>query len=490
VLLILALSLVGAGVIWRMLGKAEPREGIMLSLEFRDARGICAGADVRYRGVRVGMVQQVRVATDGSSAVVDLRLDAEGVAQASVHSTFWIASPRFGGIAGGVSGLDTLVRDSYVAFVTPSERGSPLRHGTVLGGSERPPAVGDLEELDPPRHGDLRMSLLVPQNHGLRPGSPVVFRGIAVGEVRDVALAADGSYVEIKLRIAREHRRSVTDKSIFWVARPQVTGALWSGFSVDDVNALVQPFIGFHSKPGEGAPVEDGYRTSAATSRPEIDAEPVPEGASKQVAAAKPLAADGPGVLVRVVYSAVELDLLSPADPVHLEGSGVLFLDRTSRAAVLTTRSASDGNYTESDPFGDDPEIAQEQIKVLLPGGSVARAHRVWFDPGGRDLAVLVLEDAPPDLGVTAADQLSFEPLAEAVLKDGGWTARAIGADANALATAKVDLAVGQPDLLTYRGGVVRTSGQILGLWGQRERRSKQVAIVPLDSVPTDLRPK
>lgn len=489
-LLILVLAVVGTAVLWRLLGRTEPNAGILLSVEFHDARGLSSGADVRYRGVRVGLVQQVRIAADGSSALADIRLDPEGAAQASVNSTFWIVSPRFAGLAGGVSGLDTLVRDTYLAFVTPAERGSPLRHGTVIGGSERPPVDADPEDLAPERHGDLRMSLLVPQNHGLRPGSPVVFRGMAVGEVRDVALAADGSHVEVKLRIAREQRRSVTDKSTFWVARPQLSGALWSGFSVDDVNALVQPFVGFHTKSGEGTPVEDGHRTLAASARPDVEADQVPDRALKTTAAAKQPATDGPVVLVRILYSAVEEDPLSPSDPVHLEGSGVLFLDRSARAAVLTTRSVADGNYTESDPFGDEPEIAQEQIKVLLPGGSVIRAHRVWVDPNGRDLAVLVLDDAPPDLVVTPSEQLRFEPLAEGVSRDPQLTTRAIGSDGGLLPAAKMDLTAGQPDLASYRGGAVRTAGPVFGLYGQREKRSKQAALVPLDSVPNDLRPK
>lgn len=489
-LLILVLAIVGTAVLWRLLGRTEPSAGIQLSVEFHDARGLSSGADVRYRGVRVGLVQQVRIAADGSSAIADIRLDPQGAAQASVNSTFWIVTPRFSGLTGGVSGLDTLVRDTYLAFVTPAERGSPLRHGTVLGGSERPPADADPEELAAERHGDLRMSLLVTQNHGLRPGSPVVFRGMSVGEVRDVALAADGSHVEVKLRIAREHRRSVTDKSIFWVARPQLSGALWSGFSVDDVNALVQPFVGFHAKAGEGTPVEDGHRTLASATRPDLDADPVPERALKPTTTQKQPTTDGSVVLVRVLYSAVEEDLFSPSDPVHLQGSGVLFLDRSARAAVLTTRSVADGNYTESDPFGDAPEIAQEQIKVLLPGGAVLRAHRVWVDPSGRDLAVLVLDDAPPDLLMTPADQIRFEPIEDTLARDPQLSTRAIGSDAGLLPATKVDLTTGQPDLTTYRGGALRTTGPVFGLYGQREKLSQQAALVPLDSVPADLRPK
>jgi hypothetical protein len=74
---------------------------------------------------------------------------------------------------------------------------------------------------------------------------------------------------------------------------------------------------------------------------------------------------------------------------------------------VITARSLVDASYTEKDGYGE-PEIADEQIKVVLPGGGVLRAGRVWIDAGGSDLAALVLDGAPPDLAGTAADRLEF----------------------------------------------------------------------------------
>jgi len=485
-LLTLALAVLGAWFLWHLLGSTIDRPGLELRIEFRDAHGLRPGADVRYRGVTVGAVRAVQVAGDGSKAVVDVLLDPTGAQQACVNSTFWIVSPRFSGItAGGVSGLDTLVRDAYVTFLTPEPHGSALLAGSLLGGAERPPPAFEPDALEPLGHGDLLLSLLVPENHGLRPGSPVVFRGTNTGDVREVQLAEDGTFVEVKLRIAQRYRNTVTDQSSFWVARPYVSGALLSGFTVSDVNALLSPFVSYYSDPGKGVPVEDGFRVAASSARPDREYAEVPARALAKPPAQETQPRD-PLVLVRIVYAAVELDTFSANDPVHAEGTGLLYLDGSARAVVLTARSLVDGNYTEWDTFGAAPDIAQEQLKVIVPGGPVLRAHRVWVAPDGRDLAALVLDEAPPALVGTPAAMFAFdaEPVTAAAL-------HSVRADGAPLQSAKVELPDTIPALDEHRGGVLVRDEHVVGLLGQRaERANAEPALVRFDAVPADLRPR
>lgn len=483
-LLTLLLALLGAWMLWKMLGAAQDHPGLHVRLDFRDARGLRAGADVRYRGVTVGTVTNVQVAGDGTKAVVALVLDDAGAEQACVNSAFWIVSPRFSGLASGASGLDTLVRDTYVAFLTPGERGSQLLPGSLLAGAERPPATIEPDAMEPIAHGDLLMSLLVPENHGLRAGSPVVFRGTQTGDVRSVQLAQDGRYVEVVLRIGNRHRHTVTDQSEFWVARPYVSGALLSGFTVADVASLVSPFVSYVSEPGKGSPVEDGYRAAASAVRPDLDASEVPSDALVQPVQT-PVVPGDPLVLVRIAYAAVEQDSMSADDPVQSDGTGVLYLDSSGRAVVLTTRSAVDGSYITSDVFGGEPDIAKEQIKVVLRNGPVLRAHRVWVAPDGLDLAALVLDEAPPTLVGTPAELLSF---AESAAAETGEV-RAVRSDGQPLAKGTLG---GETSLLPeYRGGVLVLDGKVTSLLGQTgARKNTSPSPIRLSSVPEDLRPR
>ncbi len=486
--LTLAAAVVGAVWIVRTLRNLDDRPGLLLQVEFRDARGLRPGADVRFRGVTVGTVRAVSVATDGSKAVAQLLLEPPGAAHACVNTAFWIVTPRLNGLTGGATGLDTLVRDAYVTFQTPTERGSALAAGSLLPGRERPPASTEPESLEDIEHGDLLMSVLVPENHGLRPGSQVVFRGMQTGDVRSVALAPDGSHVEVKLRIARSHRQTVTDHTQFWVARPYVSGALFSGFTVTDVSALLTPYVSYYGEPGKGVLVQDGYRVAAQANRPNVEVAAVPAAALRR----EPITAQAPTndlVLVRITYAAVEHDTWSADDPVLHQGSGLLWVDRSGRAVVVTARSVVDGMVTEVDAFGGDPEIGEEQIKVLLPDGTVLRAGRVWVDGGGKDIAALVLEDPPPDLRGTLPEKLLFAGAVPGA--DAGLSVRSAGADGVPIQTPTGTWTDSRTTVTEYLGGAVVAGDQTFAVLGrERPREDKVPAFVSLELVPEDLRPR
>lgn len=479
--LVLVAVVVAAVWLVRLLRNLDDRPGLALQVEFREARGLRAGANVRYRGVTVGTVRAVSIAADGDKAVAHVVLQPHGAQHACVNTSFWIVTPRFGGLTDGASGLDTLVRDSYLAFHTPAERGSPLTSGSLLAGRERPPAPAEVEALEPIAHGDLLMTLLVPENHGLRPGSSVVFRGMQTGDVRHVELAPSGTHVEVTLRIARKHRQTVTDKCQFWVARPYVSGALFSGFTVTDVSALLTPYVSYYGDPGKGVLVQDGYRAAARSSRPDGEPSAVPNDMLQVTQPTREPVRDDL-VVVRISYAAIERDTWSPDDPIQRQGTGVLFLDRSGRAVVVTARSLVDGSYTERDAFGADPDIDDEQLKVQLANGSVLRAGRVWVHPGGADLAALVVENVPPDLVGTPAARLLFEGRLE-----GPLVLRPTGPDGAALAPLSLDgTAPAGIDLL---GAAVGTVERVFGIWGQQPGAAA-ASVTALELLPADLRPQ
>jgi hypothetical protein len=483
--LTLVAAIAAAFWIVRLLQQLDDRPGVLVRVEFHDARGLRAGADVRYRGVRAGVVREVGLTADGGKAVVLALLDPVAAPHARLNSTFWIVTPRFAGLAVGATGLDTLVRDPYLAFATLDEPGLPLAPDSLIAGGERPPSAASDAGLDDVGHGDLLMQVLLPENHGLRPGSPVTFRGMRTGEVRAVELVAAGTHVTATIRVQRAYRRTVTDKAVFWVARPQLAGALFTGFRVEDVSALLAPFIAYHCEPNAGLPVDDGFRAVAQAERPDLEMAAVPAEALRQEGRKGPAAADG-FVVVRVVYAATERDTMSPDDPVHCEGSGLLFLDGAGRPVVITARSIVDGGYSESDAFGGAAEIVDEQIKVMLPSGSVLHAGRVWVEPAGADLAALVLTDHPAGMVGTPPELLQWADPGEA-------------ATATVLRRADADGSVppsqplggeNVPPLAESIGAAVIGDGKVFGIYGRTVGDSSVPVVVALGLVPPELRPR
>lgn len=486
-LLTLALTIAGGVFLFDLLGDRGDAERYRLQLEFKSVRGLKSGADVRFRGVTIGSVRHVRLAEDGKRGVVTLLLEHGYERHCCFHSRFWIVAPRFTGLAGGATGLDTLIRDAYVAFTTPEPSGPQLPNGSLVPGHERPSWDDDEGVLAPLQRGDLQMTLLVAENHALQPGARVMLRGVPVGDVRRIELAEDGSHVRLGLRIDRGFRSTVTDRSRFWIARPRLSGALLSGIDVQDVGALLGTYIAYYTEPGQGLPVADGFACAAAPERPEFKLADVPGKAVAALFDARKAASESrPSEdlrVVRIAYSAVGTNWWSPDDPVQRSGTGVLYEDKTGRLVVLTARSACDAAWCLRDVFGIRPNFRNEEFRVVLADGQVLRAGRGWVAPDELDLALLLVEDAPAGTAASPPALLAFAAAAPAagaktlLAREGGTSEQEL--DPKAL-----------PRLDTMRGALVVHERRAIGLLAQTAPRDETPKLVLFASVPELLRPR
>jgi hypothetical protein len=265
------------------------------------------------------------------------------------------------------------------------------------------------------------------------------------------------------------------------VARPRLSGALITGFALEDAAALLSPFIGYHTEPGAGVPVVDGHRAAALAERPDVRVGQVPSSAlSKTKSDATPIANDAGVRAVRVYYEAIERDFWSPDDEVKREGCGLLLEDGAGRSVVLTARSVCDGTYFVRDGMGADPDIDRERIRVGLPDGSVVQASRSWTAADGFDLAVLVLQDATQ----SGSDRQRLDFAA----KPTGENRTVLALDEQVKPIPAVALAAAT--LATHRGGVVFEGERVVGVLGQVSADDNNPVVVPLSQLPEALRPR
>ncbi len=481
----LALAVAGGWYLVELLQDEDKSRYFRLNVEFRDVGGLLPGADVKYRGVLVGSVRHVTLREDGKKGIATIVLEPSREGLARTNSHFWIVTPRFGGITGGASGLDTLVRDAYLSFYTPDPFGVQLANGSSVAGDEQPFADATDLSFAPAKRGDLQLVLLLPENHGLQPGSAVMYRGVQTGEVRRIELAADGGHVRLHVRIERDQRATVTDKTKFWVARPRLSGALLRGIDVHDIGALLAPFVSYFTEPGAGLPLSDGSVLAAETQRPELTLDKIPV---ERVATNQDEPPAETGIrLARVIYEAVEEDWWSPDDEIRREGTGVLYEDREGRVLVATTRTVSDASYFERDAFGADPEIKKEGISIQLTDGTVLRAMRTWVAPDGEDLTLLMLDLEGADkaaVPLTAAGRLQFTDDWQGVdsvqlysIDDDRVVSKA-PADPSALA-----------DDAATRGAAAVVGERVVALRGNESGQSGAGRMVSLSLVPEGLRP-
>jgi paraquat-inducible protein B len=224
--------------------------GPRLTLHFEQGYGLKPGDVLRHRGVVIGEVRDVRIASelDGVDVAVDLKQEAAPIARQG--SLFWIVRPRIDFTA--IDGLDTLIGPHYLA-VLPGEGPETLE----FTGREEAPLN---ERVEP---GGLEVVLQSVARGGLRPGAAVYYRQFRVGTVMSVGLAADGSAVEARAYIRPPYRKLLREGTQFWnVGGLQFDAGWFKGLSVEVATAedLLRGGVAFATPDDAGAPVVDGHR--------------------------------------------------------------------------------------------------------------------------------------------------------------------------------------------------------------------------------------
>ena len=171
---------------------------------FSQGYGLAAGDPVRYRGIVVGEVTDVRLDLELAKVAATVRLvdSASGLARAG--TSFWVERPRLS--VQEIRGLETLVSGRHISL----HPGPPdADRQSQFQGLDMAP-TGDMPE------GGLEIVLYGPQLRGLQRGAPVLYRGVRVGHIVTVGLTTDATNVEARAYIHAGYRQLVRRNTIFW----------------------------------------------------------------------------------------------------------------------------------------------------------------------------------------------------------------------------------------------------------------------------------
>ncbi len=468
--MLLALAL-GLLEIFSVLGEGERKDRFSFQVLFKDVQGLRRGSRVVYRGMEAGTVGKMVLAGGGNRISVTIHLRKDMASLARTTAQLWVVRPRLAFLSHQLSGLDTLIKESYVRLRV-GKGGRPLEEGETLLGLEVPPPGLSGEDLEDPRRGDLVGRVLFPRNHGLGPGSPVLFRGMPVGKVRRVTLVDQGKGVLVVFQVPRAFRETVRSGSRFWISRPTLRGNILTGISVEDLGSIFSPALSYDSPPpGTSGPAPDKalfYGLDVLPSRKERwDARAIDPG---RTAAPAGNLLPAPGRLspwVQVVYRAKDKDWIGPDDPIEGDGEGVLYQGKDGAFFVLTGRSASDGTWLMKSHWYDRLKIVQERIRVVLGDGRILDARRAWLAED-KDLALLRL--VPPG----GKFQASLPPW-DKYLSFLEW---------------KKEKKKDSPGRIPWNGPVLlKEGGKARGILGMARCRPEIREVVPFSLVPTRFRP-
>lgn len=175
-----------------------------ITIQFQEGYSLAVGDPLKYRGIQLGEVVSLDMASDLQGITVRVRLVEGGVHLARAGSLFWIERPRLG--LTGTRGLETIVGGRYLA-VRPGPPDAAAE--TRFVGEELPAASEEAE-------GGLEVVLEAPNRLGIEVGSPLVYRGLTIGNVLSVKLAANAARVEVRAYITSRYKGLVRDNSKFW----------------------------------------------------------------------------------------------------------------------------------------------------------------------------------------------------------------------------------------------------------------------------------
>ncbi|MEH0389178.1 PqiB family protein [Vibrio mimicus] len=227
--------------------KAVHDAGVRIQIHFENAQGLIAGrTTIRYQGLEVGMVRDIKLSEGLDSIYVEADIYPEATKLLSTQTRFWMVKPTAS--LSGVSGLDALVSGNYIA-IQPG----------ALHQEDYPTEYNALESApsDPLSQRGLTISLKASDLGGISVGSQIVYKKIPIGEVFNYQLDEDAQSVTVQASIKEEYRHIINTESRFWNVSGIGASIGFEGVDVrlESLSALIGGSIAVDS-PDEGKPVE------------------------------------------------------------------------------------------------------------------------------------------------------------------------------------------------------------------------------------------
>jgi len=219
---------------------AENADKGRVSLHFSKANGLGKGVEIRYQGISVGTVTDVKYGADMQSVVAEAVIDRGAERLFRQDTLVWLVNPEFN--LSGINNLDTMIMGPYIAL-TPGD-GEAASELTAL---DAPPARERSS-------GGLDIVLETATLGSLKRNSPVYYRQVAVGHVTGAELAPNSGQVWVYVNIHTPYDALIHEHTVFWnVSGIRVDAGLFSGVQIDteSVEAIVAGGISLATPAGD-----------------------------------------------------------------------------------------------------------------------------------------------------------------------------------------------------------------------------------------------
>jgi len=217
--------------------------GPTITLHIDSADGIeVNNTVVRVLSVNVGKVTKIRLREDGKGVELTAQLNADVKHMMRSDTQFWVVKPRID--SNGISGLNTLVSGSYIAFM-PGKATEPKDTFDVA----------DVPPISALAQDGLRLQLSGANSKMLETGAPVVYESFPVGRVESAKFDPESRRVSYTVFIEHPNDSLINSSSQFWLDSGIRIQADGGGFQLDSapLGALISGAITFRT-PDRTAP--------------------------------------------------------------------------------------------------------------------------------------------------------------------------------------------------------------------------------------------
>ncbi len=218
------------------------RSGTTVTIRVERADGLKVGTPVRFKGLDVGVVEQVDLTPDLQAVLLKARITEVPDRIAREGTQFWVVKPALGIVK--TANLETLVTGQYLEVQPAVKNLGPQRTFNAL--SQAP----DFSE----REAGLALVLSAPRRGSIKAGVPVTYREIPVGKVTGFELGQTADRVLIHILIEPRYAALVRGGSRFWNSSGfGFDWGLFKGATVrtESLETLIEGGIAFATPDGE-----------------------------------------------------------------------------------------------------------------------------------------------------------------------------------------------------------------------------------------------
>ncbi|MGZ4980563.1 MAG: PqiB family protein [Methylobacter sp.] len=202
-----------------LIAKSYSEKGPVITISFPTAEGLEVDkTKIKYLNVEIGKVTAISISDDLKTILITAQMNSTAASYLNKNTSFWVVRPQVG--LGGISGLGTLLSGPYVAI----KPGDGPKESHFIGLTSPPLLKHNAEG---------KYFILETNNLGsMRPGTPINFHGITVGEVLSHTLSDEANAIRLTVFINKPYDQFVRKHTRFWIDSGVDLSASADGFKV------------------------------------------------------------------------------------------------------------------------------------------------------------------------------------------------------------------------------------------------------------------